>query len=154
MLYQNSNRFLWLCFLNQVQKFFLHFWQGMPEHILTILSCPEVIKLIGICDEILFKVRNSNSHLFFNVTDYKSKVAWEYLVTKTPNYSWTDIYAFTNTVFYHLYLANVRIYSVLYSGNWKCTDTRSTATFTCQVRELTSAIVASEHSCRTNYSGS
>ncbi|XP_028401353.1 transcription factor RFX4-like isoform X2 [Dendronephthya gigantea] len=43
----------------EVQKFFIHFWQGMPEHILTILSCPEVIKLIGVCDEILFKAIGS-----------------------------------------------------------------------------------------------
>ena len=43
--------------LRQVQKFLVHFWQGMPEHILTILSCPEVIDLVGVCDGILFKVR-------------------------------------------------------------------------------------------------
>ncbi|XP_046852562.1 transcription factor RFX4-like [Xenia sp. Carnegie-2017] len=39
----------------EVQKFFVHFWQGMPEHILAILGCHEVINLIGVCDEILFK---------------------------------------------------------------------------------------------------
>ena len=45
----------------------------MPEHILTILSCPEVIKLIGICDEILFKVRYQCTHFLMMLVDLQRR---------------------------------------------------------------------------------
>lgn len=39
----------------EVQNFLVHFWQGMPSHMLEVLSCSEVVDLIGQCDTILYK---------------------------------------------------------------------------------------------------
>ncbi|XP_064650978.1 regulatory factor X 4-like [Lineus longissimus] len=40
---------------DEVQNLLLHFWQGMPQHIVPIMSCREVIIVVGICDSILYK---------------------------------------------------------------------------------------------------
>ena len=40
----------------QVQDFFIHFWQGMPTHMLPILGCQATINLITVCDCILYRV--------------------------------------------------------------------------------------------------
>lgn len=42
----------------KVQNFLVHFWQGMPSHMLEVLGCSDVVNLIGICDGILYKVRS------------------------------------------------------------------------------------------------
>lgn len=34
----------------------LHFWQGMPEHLLGLLSLDMVADIVGLCDSILYKV--------------------------------------------------------------------------------------------------
>ncbi|XP_031554707.1 transcription factor RFX4-like isoform X2 [Actinia tenebrosa] len=39
----------------EVQNFLIHFWQGMPSHMLEVLGCSDVVNLIGICDTILYK---------------------------------------------------------------------------------------------------
>ena len=39
----------------QVQNFLVHFWQGMPSHMLEVLGSNEVVELIGQCDVILYK---------------------------------------------------------------------------------------------------
>lgn len=39
----------------EVQNFLVHFWQGMPSHMLEVLGCDEVVDLIGQCDVILYK---------------------------------------------------------------------------------------------------
>lgn len=39
----------------EVQNFLVHFWQGMPSHMLEVLGCNEVVDLIGQCDTILYK---------------------------------------------------------------------------------------------------
>ncbi|XP_068732820.1 regulatory factor X 4-like isoform X2 [Montipora capricornis] len=39
----------------EVQNFLVHFWQGMPSHMLEVLGCNEVVELIGQCDSILYK---------------------------------------------------------------------------------------------------
>lgn len=39
----------------EVQNFLVHFWQGMPSHMLEVLGCEEVVDLIGQCDTILYK---------------------------------------------------------------------------------------------------
>ncbi|XP_041372844.1 transcription factor RFX4-like [Gigantopelta aegis] len=40
---------------DEVQSFLLHFWQGMPSHMVPILDCETVIMLVGVCDSILYK---------------------------------------------------------------------------------------------------
>jgi len=39
----------------QVQSFLLHFWQGMPQHIIPILDSQIIVMLVGVCDSILYK---------------------------------------------------------------------------------------------------
>lgn len=39
----------------QVQSFLLHFWQGMPPHMLPVLGSPTVVNIVGVCDSILYK---------------------------------------------------------------------------------------------------
>lgn len=39
----------------EVQNFLVHFWQGMPSHMLEVLGSSEVVELIGQCDVILYK---------------------------------------------------------------------------------------------------
>ncbi|XP_072045759.1 DNA-binding protein RFX6-like [Amphiura filiformis] len=40
----------------EVQNFLLHFWQGMPKHMLPLLSCDFIVDIIVLCDNILYKV--------------------------------------------------------------------------------------------------
>ncbi|XP_030848887.1 DNA-binding protein RFX6 [Strongylocentrotus purpuratus] len=40
---------------DEIQNFLLHFWQGMPDHLLPLLDNPIMIDLICICDSILYK---------------------------------------------------------------------------------------------------
>lgn len=40
----------------EVQNFLLHFWQGMPEHLISLLSLDMVADIVGLCDSILYKV--------------------------------------------------------------------------------------------------
>ncbi|XP_051917534.1 transcription factor RFX4 isoform X1 [Hippocampus zosterae] len=40
---------------DEVQSFLLHFWQGMPPHMLPVLSSPTVVNIVGVCDSILYK---------------------------------------------------------------------------------------------------
>ncbi|XP_077601102.1 transcription factor RFX4 isoform X1 [Stigmatopora nigra] len=40
---------------DEVQSFLLHFWQGMPPHMLPVLSSPTVVNIVGVCDTILYK---------------------------------------------------------------------------------------------------
>ncbi|XP_052799431.1 DNA-binding protein RFX6-like [Mya arenaria] len=40
----------------EVQNFLVHFWQGMPEHLLDLLSCSLLPDIVGLCDSILYKV--------------------------------------------------------------------------------------------------
>ena len=46
---------LTLFLLLQVQSFLLHFWQGMPQHIVPILGSTPIVNLVGVCDSILYK---------------------------------------------------------------------------------------------------
>ena len=39
----------------QVENFLLHFWQGMPNHLLPVLGSDTVIDLVAICDSTLYK---------------------------------------------------------------------------------------------------
>ncbi|XP_052715851.1 transcription factor RFX4-like isoform X2 [Crassostrea angulata] len=40
---------------DEVQSFLLHFWQGMPEHMMTILDSQTTVLLVGVCDTMLYK---------------------------------------------------------------------------------------------------
>ncbi|KAM9778401.1 DNA-binding protein RFX6 isoform 3-T6 [Syngnathus typhle] len=42
--------------LFQIQNFLLHFWQGMPEHLLPLLDNPPLVDILCVCDSILYKV--------------------------------------------------------------------------------------------------
>ncbi|XP_076438662.1 regulatory factor X 4-like isoform X2 [Babylonia areolata] len=44
---------------DEVQNFLLHFWQGMPPHIIPILSSPTIVMLVGVCDSILYRAISS-----------------------------------------------------------------------------------------------
>lgn len=45
----------WCAWCFQVQSFLLHFWQGMPPHMLPVLGSPTVVNIVGVCDSILYK---------------------------------------------------------------------------------------------------
>lgn len=38
-----------------MQCFLLHFWQGMPPHMLPVLGSSTVVNIVGVCDSILYK---------------------------------------------------------------------------------------------------
>ncbi|XP_070565302.1 regulatory factor X 4-like isoform X2 [Ptychodera flava] len=40
---------------DEVQSYLLHFWQGMPPHMLPILGSTPVVNIVGVCDSILYK---------------------------------------------------------------------------------------------------
>ncbi|XP_030646605.1 transcription factor RFX4 isoform X1 [Chanos chanos] len=40
---------------DEVQSFLLHFWQGMPPHMLPVLGSTTVVNIVGVCDSILYK---------------------------------------------------------------------------------------------------
>lgn len=40
----------------EIQNFLLHFWQGLPEHLLPLVDHELIIDLICVCDSILYKV--------------------------------------------------------------------------------------------------
>lgn len=42
---------------HEIQDFLLHFWKGMPQHILPILGCQVTVDLAVICDFVLYNVR-------------------------------------------------------------------------------------------------
>ncbi|XP_031568489.1 transcription factor RFX4-like [Actinia tenebrosa] len=39
-----------------INTFILHFWQGMPSHMISVLQSPIIVDVIAICDSILYKV--------------------------------------------------------------------------------------------------
>jgi len=41
---------------HEVQDFLMHFWQGMPQHMLPILGSQSIVDLVVICDFILYNV--------------------------------------------------------------------------------------------------
>lgn len=42
--------------LFQIQNFLLHFWQGMPDHLLPLLENRVIVDIFCVCDSILYKV--------------------------------------------------------------------------------------------------
>ncbi|XP_053566783.1 DNA-binding protein RFX6 [Bombina bombina] len=40
----------------EIQNFLLHFWQGMPDHLLPLLDYPIIVDIFCVCDSILYKV--------------------------------------------------------------------------------------------------
>ncbi|KAM5163414.1 DNA-binding protein RFX6 [Mantella aurantiaca] len=40
----------------EIQHFLLHFWQGMPDHLLPLLENPVIIDIFCVCDSVLYKV--------------------------------------------------------------------------------------------------
>uniref|UniRef100_A0A803Y695 DNA-binding protein RFX6 n=1 Tax=Meleagris gallopavo TaxID=9103 RepID=A0A803Y695_MELGA len=41
---------------DKIQHFLLHFWQGMPDHLLPLLENPIIVDIFCVCDSILYKV--------------------------------------------------------------------------------------------------
>ncbi|XP_054617948.1 DNA-binding protein RFX6 [Dunckerocampus dactyliophorus] len=41
---------------DEIQNFLLHFWQGMPDHLLPLLENTLVVDILCVCDSILYKV--------------------------------------------------------------------------------------------------
>lgn len=44
----------------QIQNFLLHFWQGMPDHLLPLLENRVIVDIFCVCDSILYKVWRSD----------------------------------------------------------------------------------------------
>ncbi|CAL1534755.1 unnamed protein product [Lymnaea stagnalis] len=40
----------------EIQNFLLHFWQGLPEHLLSLVENDVIIDILCVCDSILYKV--------------------------------------------------------------------------------------------------
>ncbi|XP_050716547.1 transcription factor RFX4-like isoform X3 [Eriocheir sinensis] len=40
---------------DEIQSFLVHFWQGMPPHLVTILGTNVLVNLVGVCDSILYR---------------------------------------------------------------------------------------------------
>ncbi|XP_075869151.1 DNA-binding protein RFX6 isoform X2 [Nelusetta ayraudi] len=40
----------------EIHNFLLHFWQGMPDHLLSLLENPVIVDIFCVCDSILYKV--------------------------------------------------------------------------------------------------
>ncbi|NXG69936.1 RFX6 protein, partial [Baryphthengus martii] len=40
----------------EIQHFLLHFWQGMPDHLLPLLENPIIVDIFCVCDSILYKI--------------------------------------------------------------------------------------------------
>ncbi|XP_037541577.1 DNA-binding protein RFX6 [Nematolebias whitei] len=40
----------------EIQNFLLHFWQGMPDHLLPLLEIPVIVDIFCVCDSMLYKV--------------------------------------------------------------------------------------------------
>ncbi|XP_043930157.1 DNA-binding protein RFX6 [Protopterus annectens] len=40
----------------EIQHFLLHFWQGMPDHLLPLLEHPVITDIFSVCDSLLYKV--------------------------------------------------------------------------------------------------
>ena len=49
--------------VSQVQDFLVHFWQGMPTHMLPILGCQATVDLVVVCDFLLYRVSHMHSVL-------------------------------------------------------------------------------------------
>uniref|UniRef100_A0A8C3PPK3 DNA-binding protein RFX6 n=1 Tax=Calidris pygmaea TaxID=425635 RepID=A0A8C3PPK3_9CHAR len=53
----------------EIQHFLLHFWQGMPDHLLPLLENPIIVDIFCVCDSILYKtifIDVSLNHFFFS----------------------------------------------------------------------------------------
>ncbi|XP_066264702.1 transcription factor RFX4-like isoform X2 [Branchiostoma lanceolatum] len=44
---------------DEVQSFLLHFWQGMPPHMVSVIGSQTVVNIVGVCDSILYKAISS-----------------------------------------------------------------------------------------------
>ncbi|XP_064602079.1 DNA-binding protein RFX6-like [Liolophura sinensis] len=40
----------------EIQNFLLHFWQGLPEHLLPLVDNQVIVDLVCVCDSVLYKV--------------------------------------------------------------------------------------------------
>lgn len=40
---------------DEVQTFLLHYWQGMPPHLIGVLGTNVVVNIVGVCDSILYR---------------------------------------------------------------------------------------------------
>lgn len=38
-----------------MQTFLLHYWQGMPPHLIGVLGSNVVVNIVGVCDSILYR---------------------------------------------------------------------------------------------------
>ncbi|CDQ69223.1 unnamed protein product [Oncorhynchus mykiss] len=54
-LFHNKASFTHAAKHTLVQSFLLHFWQGMPPHMLPVLGSSTVVNIVGVCDSILYK---------------------------------------------------------------------------------------------------
>lgn len=60
--------------LLQVQDFLIHFWQGMPTHMLPILGCQATVDLVVVCDFVLYRVRYTYHCSLTLISAHKIKV--------------------------------------------------------------------------------
>lgn len=62
----------------QIENFLLHFWQGLPEHLLPLMETDLVLDIICICDSILYKVRKKNEGWTMIEELYDSDIAFKF----------------------------------------------------------------------------
>uniref|UniRef100_A0A663LZ93 DNA-binding protein RFX6 n=1 Tax=Athene cunicularia TaxID=194338 RepID=A0A663LZ93_ATHCN len=60
----------------EIQHFLLHFWQGMPDHLLPLLENPIIVDIFCVCDSILYKVNEA-----FNIRNFAKN--WEQWVVSS-----------------------------------------------------------------------
>ena len=53
----------------QIQNFLLHFWQGLPEHLLPLVENGVIVDIICVCDSILYKVSSKVMCWYNNLID-------------------------------------------------------------------------------------
>uniref|UniRef100_A0A667YZF7 DNA-binding protein RFX6 n=1 Tax=Myripristis murdjan TaxID=586833 RepID=A0A667YZF7_9TELE len=70
--------------LKSIQNFLLHFWQGMPDHLLPLLENPVIVDIFCVCDSILYKVTNLFLSLLADIRNFAKH--WEHwLVSSLEN---------------------------------------------------------------------
>ncbi|KAM7396542.1 hypothetical protein PAMP_019575 [Pampus punctatissimus] len=95
--------------LDTVQSFLLHFWQGMPPHMLPVLGSPTVVNIVGVCDSILYKAISGASRTVINSADITFQMLedWRNVdlnsITKQTLYTMEDSQEEHRQLIIHLY---------------------------------------------------
>lgn len=78
--------------LFQIQNFLLHFWQGMPDHLLPLLENPVIVDIFCVCDSILYKVYCQMRGFYYWYTEYNLAVVLKSSHIKKTTTKWHHIH--------------------------------------------------------------